>query len=145
MDGLSKLTRVNDICLFVTDFNNSLKFYTEKFGFKVKRLQPDPEHANYAEFDFQGTSVTLWAKSGVETALDPKFLGGTGHRFMIAVKVPALADVDEIYEQLTGRGVACIMKPTTYPFGARASYYQDYEENIWEVFAWEEGNGPGLL
>ncbi len=145
MDAREKLTKVNDICLFVTDFENSLKFYTEKFGFRVKRLQPDAEHANYAEFEFQGTSVTLWAKSGVETVMDARFLGGTGHRFMIAVKVPSLADVDAIHAELTGRGVACAMPPTTYPFGSRAAYYQDYEENIWEVFAWEEGNGPGLL
>ena len=145
MEHLEKLTKLNDICLFVSDFENSLKFYTEKFGFKIKRLQPDPEHANYAEFVFQGASVTIWAKSGVETVLDPRVLGGTGHRFMIAIKVPALDDVDRIYEELTGRGVTCIMQPTTYVFGARASYYQDYEENIWEVFAWESGDGPGLL
>ena len=50
MSKLDKLTKLNDICLFVKDFQGALKFYTEKFGFQVKRLQPTPENANYAEF-----------------------------------------------------------------------------------------------
>lgn len=145
MSSLEKLTKLNDICLFVDDFQGSLKFYTEKFGFKVIRLQPDPEHANYAQFDFQGTAVTLWQKDGVIEAMGDEHLGPCGHHFMLAVKVPELGDVDAICEELTANGVECFQKPTTYPFGSRAAYFLDYEKNIWEVFAWEEGNGPGLL
>lgn len=145
MECLKKLTKINDICLFVKDFKQSMQYYTEKFGFKVKRLQPDVENANYVEFDFHGTSLTMWEQNGVLSVLDNKHLGGDGHHFMIAIKVPAISDVDEIYEELTVRGVECISKPTTYPFGSRAAYFYDYEKNIWEVFAWEEGNGPGLV
>lgn len=146
MSKLDMLTKINDICLYVNDFKGSLKFYTEKFGFKVKRLQPNPENANYAEFDFKGTSISIWEKKGgVYEAFDRKYIDGNGHSFMIAIKVPTLQDVDDIYEELTENGVNCILKPETFPFGARASYYQDFENNIWEVFAWVEGNGPGLL
>ena len=145
MSGLQKLTKVNDICLFVKDFQGSLKFYTEKFGFKVKRLQPDSEHANYAEFEFQGTSVTLWDKRCLCEVVDHTYIDGEGHHFMIAVKVPEFQDVDDMFEELTANGVSCIKEPTTYGFGSRAAYFLDYEGNIWEVFAWEEGNGPGLL
>ena len=116
----------------------------EKFGFRIIRLQPDPEHANYAEFDFNGTGVTLWQRDGVVAAMGDH-LGEYGHHFMLAVKVPALADVDAIYQELTANGVECIQQPTTYEFGSRAAYFLDYEKNIWEVFAWKEGNGPGLL
>ena len=145
MSKLDMLTHVNDICLFVKDFNAALKFYTEKFGFRVKRLQPDPEHANYAEFEFHGSSVTLWDKKGVCEVMDHNYLDGEGHHFMIAVKVPSFQDVDDIASELIGNGVKCIKEPTTYVFGSRAAYFHDYDENIWEVFAWEEGNGPGLL
>lgn len=145
MSKLDKLTHVNDICLFVEDFQSSLKFYTEKFGFKVKRLQPDPEHANYAEFDFHGTSVTLWHTEGLFKVVDRKYIDGPGHHFMIAVKVPSVQDVDDIHRELTDNGVTCAAAPTTYEFGSRAAYYLDFEGNVWEVFAWEEGNGPGLL
>lgn len=145
MGCLDKLTKLNDICLFVDDFWGSLKYYTEKFGFKVIRLQPDPENANYVQFDFEGTAVTMWQKDGVIAAMGDGHLGEYGHHFMLAVKVPELSDVDEIYETLTANGVVCIQQPTTYEFGSRAAYFLDYEKNIWEVFAWEEGNGPGLL
>jgi len=145
VEPLGRRPKLNDICLFVSDFEGSLRFYRERFGLTVKRLQPDERSPNYAEFDFEGTSLTLWARTGVETVLDPRHLGGQGHRFMIAVRVPAPADVDRIHRELTGRGVRCIGSPVTFPFGARASYFQDHEENIWEVFAWERGDGPGLL
>lgn len=145
MSKLEMLTNINDICLFVKDFQGALKFYTEKFGFKVKRLQPDPEHANYAEFEFHGTAVTLWDKKGLCEVVDHTYIDGDGHHFMMAVKVPALQDVDDIAEELIGNGVNCIKEPTTYGFGSRAAYFQDFEGNVWEVFAWEEGNGPGLL
>ena len=145
MGCLDKLTKLNDICLFVDDFWGSLKYYTEKFGFKVIRLQPDPENANYVQFDFEGTAVTMWQKDGVIAAMGDGHLGEYGHHFMLAVKVPELSDVDEIYETLTANGVVCIQQPTTYEFGSRAAYFLDYEKNIWEVFAWEEGNGQGLL
>lgn len=145
-EKLKQLRKINDICFYVKDFKGSLKFFTEKFGFSVKRLQPTPENANYAEFDFMGTTVSMWERTGVYAALDKKYLGGEGHNFMIAIKVETPDDVDSIYEELTARGVTCISKPETYPFGARASYYQDHEQNIWEVFAWQEGgSGPGLL
>ena len=145
MSSLDKLTKLNDICLFVDDFRGSLDFYVNKFGFRIKRLQPDPEHANYVEFDFHGTAVTMWQVDGVIQAMGDEHLGPYGHHFMIAVKVPELADVDAIYEELTANGVECFQKPTTYEFGSRAAYFLDYEKNVWEVFAWVEGNGPGLL
>ena len=145
MSKLDKLTKLNDICLFVKDFQGALKFYTEKFVFQVKRLQPTPENANYAEFEFHGTAVTLWDKKGLCEVVDHQYIDGDGHHFMIAVKVPEMQDVDDIAEELIGNGVVCLVKPTTYPFGSRAAYFQDPEGNVWEVFAWEEGNGPGLL
>lgn len=145
MSKLDKLTHINDICLFVDDFQNSLKFYTEKFGFKVKRLQPDEQNANYAEFEFHGTSVTLWQADGLYEVVDRKHIEGIAHKFMIAILVPEIQDVDDIYNELTANGVECIGLPRTFEFGSRAAYFKDYEGNVWEVFAWEEGNGPGLL
>ncbi|WP_122643610.1 VOC family protein [Luxibacter massiliensis] len=145
MGKLDKLTKLNDICLFVKDFQGALKFYTEKFGFRVKRLQPTPENANYAEFEFHGTAVTLWDKKGLCEVVDHQYIDGEGHHFMIAVKVPELGDVDDIASELIGNGVNCLVRPTTYEFGSRAAYFQDCEGNVWEVFAWEEGDGPGLL
>lgn len=136
---MEKLQTVNDICLFVDDLNVSEQFYTEKMGFTVKRRQP-----GYIEFQMSGTSVTLWQKPGVYRAIPEKALGPRGHHFMIAVRVPALQEVDDIWTTLMERGVSAISEPETYPWGARAAYFPDPDGNIWEIFAWEESDGPGL-
>ena len=43
------LTKLNDICLFVDDLEETAAFYTTKLGFAVRRRQP-----GYIEFEFQG-------------------------------------------------------------------------------------------
>lgn len=136
---LEKLAKLNDICLFVNDLETCEAFYREKLRFAVKRVQP-----GYREFDFHGASVTLWEKPGVFAAIPREALGSDGHHFMLAVRVPTNDEVDEIWAELMDRGVPALAPPETYPWGARAAYFADPEGNIWEVFAWEEGLGPGL-
>lgn len=146
MGDLSQLTKINDICLYVDDFETMKQFYVEKFGFQIIRCQPDPSLPNYIEFEFQGTSVTLWEKSGVMKVLEEDDLGSYGHHFMIAVRVPDVADVDDIHAILTVREVPCLKQPQSYPFMCRAAYYQDPEQNIWEVFAYIDSDANnGLL
>lgn len=136
---LEKMRNLNDICLFVRDFEESIKFYVEKLDFEVIRRQP-----GYVEFNFNGTAVTLWNEEGVYAAIPKEELGELGSHFMLAVKVPLNQDVDDICTEIKSRGVKFISEPTTYPWGARAAYFKDNSGNIWEVFAWEEGDGPGL-
>lgn len=146
MSALNKMNKINDICLFVKDFKGSVDFFQNKFGFKLIRLQPNEVDANYAEFEFHGTSLTLWDQDGIASVVDATYLGEDGHHFMIAIKVNSVDDVNAIHDELTKNGVTCIKAPTDYEFGSRASYYLDYEENIWEVFAWSNGGmGPGIL
>ena len=136
---MTQLRKLNDVCLFVKDLEETERFYAEKLGFMVKRRQP-----GYIELDFDGTSVTLWEERGVLAAIEKKHLGGDGHHFMLAVRVSRLEDVDEIAARLKACGVLIISEARTYPWGAKALYFKDNEGNIWEVFAWQQGNGPGL-
>ncbi len=138
--ALEMLTKLNDICIFVSNIERSVKFYTQKLGFKIKRRQP-----GYVEFNFQGTSVTLWQANGVQQAIPSEHLGENGHHFMLAVRVPTMNDVDRIWKELSKKGVDFISLPETYLWGARAIYFKDIEGNIWEVFAWEKDEGPGLI
>ncbi len=137
---LEQMRKLNDICLFVQDFEGSIKFYEEKLGFEIIRRQP-----GYVEFNFNGTGVTLWNEKGVYAAIPKEEIGKKGSHFMLAVKVQTLQDVDDICNEIMSRGVEFISEPKTYPWGARAAYFKDNSGNIWEVFAWEEGDGPGLL
>ena len=133
------LTKINDFCLFVEDYQGTVAFYRDKLGFEFKREQP-----GYMEFVFQGTSITLWDLKGVYRAIPPEYLA-KGHRFMVAIRVPNLQDVDDLYAELSAKGVKFITPPETFPWEARAAYFTDPEGNIWEIFAWPGGKVPGLF
>lgn len=139
--------RINDICLFVSDFWGSYNYFTNVFGFEAKRFQPNKEEASYCEFIFEDTTVTMWDRAAViRDAIDQRYLGeGTTHHFMIAIKVQTPDEVTQISNDFKERGAKIIKEPTDYEFGTRAAYFQDFEDNIWEIFAWFEGNGPGLV
>lgn len=145
MGNLKQMTKINDICLYADDFEMMKKFYVEMFDFEIIRCQPDPSLPNYIEFDFQGTSLTLWEKTGVLKVLKEEDLGSNGHHFMLAIRVPETRDVDEIYDILIKRGVHCLKEPKSYPFLCRAAYFQDPEQNIWEVFAYLNENEKNEL
>lgn len=118
------LNKINDICLYVDEFQATVKFYQEVFGFKLKRLQPGPalKESNYAEFDFDGTSITLWEKSSVQR--DTVLVDYLGERnsfnFMIAIRVEEIDDVDEMFAFVTEKGAKSISRPKNYDFGSRA-------------------------
>jgi catechol 2,3-dioxygenase-like lactoylglutathione lyase family enzyme len=133
------LTKINDFCLFVENFELCVDFYMNTLGFDLKRQQE-----GYVEFEFHGTSITLWDINGVYTAIPREHLNN-GHRFMVAILVPELSDVDDLYHELTARGVNFISLPVTYPWEARAAYFTDPEGNIWEIFAWAGEKVPGLV
>lgn len=142
------LNKINDICLYVDNFQESVKFYQEVFGFSLKRLQPKEENANYAEFNFKGTSLTLWEKSSVikDTELKNYLKERKAPNFMIAIRVEKVKDVDEVYASIISRGAQSISSPRNYKFGTRACYISDNEGNIWEIFTWLDHNdGSGLI
>lgn len=142
-----KVVRLNDICIFVKDFWGSYEYYTKVFGLKPKRYQPDKENATYVEFEFQDSTVTMWEKSAViRDAIPAEYLGDeTSHNYMVAIKLSTVEEVTKMYKELKERGAKVIKAPVDYEFGTRAVYLQDHENNIWEIFAWFEGDGPGLV
>lgn len=151
---LGKLANLNDICLFVQDMDKSIDFYQNKLNFRIIRQQPvytdefgnplEEEMIGYVEFDFNGTNLTLWRETGVYRALKKEFLGEKGNHFMLAVKVDSFQEVDDICSELVKNGVELLTEAITYEWGSRAVYFKDPDNNIWEVFAWQEGSGPGL-
>lgn len=138
---------INDICLFVSDFRQSVEYYQSVFGFTIKRAQPDSVNPEYVEFDFRGTGITLWDRSSViRDAIPQRFLGNTAsHNFMIAVMLDTPRQVTDLFNEIKNRGGKIISEPKDFHFGSRACYLLDHENNIWEIFSWFTGNGPGLL
>lgn len=146
-DGCGPIKKINDICLFVTDFDRSLEYYQNVFGLKIKRAQPNAIQPNYIEFDFHGTGITMWdRRSVISDAIPEEFLGSlSSHNFMIAIKLDTPDQVTQTFNRLKARGAKFACEPKDFHFGSRACYMLDYENNIWELFSWFEDNGPGLL
>lgn len=140
MADLKMLWKLNDICLYVPDLDLAIEFYTKKMGFNLVSRRD----IYYAEFEFSGTSLTIWREDEVYQAVKKEHMGGDGHHFMLAIKVPTLQDVDDLYEELSARGVECISEPKTYHWNCRAVYFKDLCENIWEIFAITEDYKKGL-
>ena len=139
--------KINDICFFSSDFFKSLEYFQQVFGFKVKRAQPDSIHPTYIEFEFSGTPITIWNRTNViSDAIPERFLGPPGTpNLRTAIKLDTPEQVTETFNRLKDRGAKVACEPKDFHFGSRACYLLDYEDNIWEIFAWFEGNGPGLL
>ena len=68
-EQLDQLRQINDICLFVKDFDQAVKFYTEVVGMECLSIRRGPTHGSYAEFSFCGTELTLWSRDGIEEIL----------------------------------------------------------------------------
>lgn len=134
-EKLQQLLKMNDICLFVKDFDRAVKFYTEVFGMECTFLRRGPTHGDYAMFRFCGTELTLWSRDGINEILGEDFLHGTGGCFMIAIRVAEHKNVDELAELLIARGAKCLKAPETYPLGFRACYFTDCENYVWEIFS----------
>lgn len=103
-EKLQQLLKMNDICLFVKDFDRAVKFYTEVFGMECTFLRRGPTYGDYAMFRFCGTELTLWSRDGINEILGEDFLHGTGGCFMIAIRVAEHKNVDELAELLIARG-----------------------------------------
>lgn len=150
MNYQDKIDNIDAVCFFPKDFEGARRFFEDVWGFKPKRIQPPVQETgfttNFIEYIFRGATIAIWDRKEVIDIMGEEAIGGEGHNYMTAVKLPRVEDVDELYEEFVGRGVTCISKPTTHSFGSRAAYFLDYEKNIWEFFAWcEGGDGPALV
>ncbi|MBI1749106.1 MAG: VOC family protein [Acidobacteria bacterium] len=102
--------------VFVSDMQRSIAFYRDVLGLPLKFESP-----GWTEFATEGTTLALHkasipAAAGADSTVNP----AGSCRF--GLHVPSL---DALHEQLTAKGVRCIMPPTLQDFGARLSVYAD--------------------
>jgi len=49
------------------------------------------------------------------------------------------------YRELADRGVPFQGPPADYPWNAYCAYFFGPDDEVWELYAWREGGGPGKL
>jgi catechol 2,3-dioxygenase-like lactoylglutathione lyase family enzyme len=133
---------ITDICLITRDLDASIAFYTEKLGYTLKHRMP-----GFADFAGPGVILALWEAGKITetTGVPAQTTDPAGHGVMLAVKLDSPAAIDEMYADLTARGVEVYSQPADYPWNARCLYFAGPCGELWEFFAWYEGGEPGAV
>ena len=133
---------ISDICLLVKDLDRAIAFYRDQVGFQLRRLAP-----GFADFSTAGVTLALWQVDHMQTHLHlpvgPAERGGW--RTMAAIQLQSRAQVNQLQQELTSRGVPFVVEPQAYPWNAFACYFVDPEENLWEIYTWLEGGHANLF
>ena len=64
---------------------------------------------------------------------------------MAAIQVESSDRVRAMHQELSARGVPFVVEPQAYPWNAYACYFTDPEDNLWEIYTWQEGGHANLI
>jgi catechol 2,3-dioxygenase-like lactoylglutathione lyase family enzyme len=133
---------ISDFCFLVKDLDRAIAFYRDLVGFKLRRLAP-----GFADFFTAGVTVALWRVDHMQSHLQlpPGMASGGGWRTMAAMGVADSDRVHSLYQELSSRGVPFLAGPRAYPWNAFACYFTDPEDNLWEIYTWQEGGHANLI
>jgi uncharacterized protein len=133
---------ISDVCFLVQDLETAIQFYRDRVGFKLRRLAP-----GFADFFTAGVTLALWQVEHMQTHLQlaPGPRSRAGWRTMAAIQVESNARVKAMYQDLSARGVPFVKEPQSYPWNAYACYFTDPEDNLWEIYTWQEGGHANLI
>lgn len=143
-DGLAKLSSlsITDVCLLVEDLERAIAFYRDRVGFALRRVAP-----GFADFFSARVTLALWQVDHMQShvPLPPRLGARGGYRTMVALQVESSEEVRRLHEQLSARGVPFPVAPQAYPWNAYACYFTDPEDNLWEIYTWQEGGHANLI
>lgn len=129
---------ITDICLLVESVERSIEFYVGRLGFKLRRRAE-----GFADFSGAGLTLAVWERAHMSrhTGVPNRPSQAGVRNAVIAVEVAPASRIDEIHQELSAAGVAFERPPADYPWNARAAYFVDPDETLWEIYAWRDG-GP---
>ncbi len=132
---------ISDVCLLVEDLDRAIAFYRDRVGFKLRRVAP-----GFADFFTAGVTLALWQVEHMRThlRLPPKPAQRGGWRNMAAIQVESSEQVRSLHQELAANGVLFVAPPQAYPWNAYACYFTDPEDNLWEIYTWQEGGHANL-
>ncbi len=112
------------VCLLVKNFDVSLSFYKDKLGLSVNQIND-----NFADFKLNGTSLAIFQLDDAVSMFSKKYMNsGGGSVFAFQVN-----NIKESVKSLKSKGVVIFEGPKTTPWGQKVAYFQDPDNNIWEI------------
>lgn len=129
---------ITDICLLVADAERSVAFYVDKLGFVLRRRAE-----GFADFEGAGLTLAVWEIGHMApfAGISPRLPDGVVHKACVAVRLGTPAEVDATMVELSAKGVVFTQPAADYPWNARAAYFLDPDDNVWELYAWH-AEGP---
>jgi len=120
------ITHLATVGICVRDQQKALEFYTQKLGFTLQRDTPmgppGPDTPRWIQVvpkkDFSQTALVLFTPTGLESRI------GT-----FTSVVLSCTNVDEVYQDLSSRGVEFTELPNVQPWGKNASF-KDPDGNV---------------
>lgn len=131
---------IRDVCILVTDLEASIRFYTQKLGFKLQNRAP-----GFADFIGAGLTLAVWDRAHIETHANVCVPKGSASAVLVAVRLDSPADIDALHADLATEGVVFVGPPADYPWNARCLYFHGPDGETWELYAWLEGGAPGKV
>jgi uncharacterized protein len=132
---------ISDVCVLVEDIERSVRFYSERLGFRLRHRAE-----GFADFTGAGLTLALWEINHISrhTGISNK-RGPGAHKACIAVHLPTPADVDACHAELSAKGVVFSGPPADYPWNARCCYFSGPDDELWELYAWHQGGAVGAV
>lgn len=129
--------KVSAIGLFVTDLEQSIVFYRDKVGLKLKS-----QEKGFAALELGGIELALIdlptaAEMITEVVVSPKKPAGPV-RHSLSVDV---GNVEATYREFLAKGVEFVKPPVDQPWGQTTAYFHDPDGNVWEIYTWKTPQG----
>jgi uncharacterized protein len=123
-------SKVSIITLGVADFERSLRFYRDGFGFPTHNYK-DGEDVVFFKLEGSWLALYPWDKLAQDATVAPT---GSGFRGVtLAHNVKSKAEVDRVVALAVSAGAKLVKQPQDVFWGGYSGYFADPDGHLWEV------------
>jgi catechol 2,3-dioxygenase-like lactoylglutathione lyase family enzyme len=127
--------RIIHIALVVEDYDDAIKFYTEKLNFALIEDTPQSETKRWVVIAPNGSKeCTLLLAKGVGDEQKSRIGTQTGGRVFLFLQTD---DFWRDYHDFTAKGVKFVREPKTEDYGTVA-VFADLYGNLWDLIEWRK-------
>lgn len=118
------ITHIHSATLMVEDQDAALDFYVEKLGWEKRADSPYGEGSRWLEVAPSGAVTTL-------ALVKPGDVGASPEDAVVYKGISLITDdLDTTYTNLRDRGVEFVQPPEQMPWGAKATWFNDPDGNL---------------
>lgn len=121
--------RITLLTLGVADLQVSANFYEKILGWKRSPMSSE----NIVFFELNGVLLSLYNREALAEDATVDAAGSGFKGFTLAHNLGSETEVDNLINDLRGKGVTIVKEPQKVFWGGYSSYFADPDGNLWEV------------